>query len=327
MQTWYRYDGRDIAECKRTLNDAVRSNFEGDLDIEPSFGEVRAFIRMGMDRPLVMKRSVNYAGISFRRSWHHIRERKAAAWILYYVIHGEIRRVNARGTCVAQAGQFLLIDTDEPFYTRTIVGERGNFECALVIIPEHLALSHLRGAKDCDTALEIDAAHRQVVLSLLDLLCFEGAHVGPKTAELLAGAFLEAIAESIGERIESPVQFDHLVDKRFADIQACIQRYLTSPELTCNRVADHCGISPRYVCYVLKTKNTSFSELLWKQRLSRARDWLIAPEFRCSPINRVASQAGFKSPAHFSRMFKSAYGESPKEFRARNATPPGIAAA
>jgi AraC family transcriptional regulator, positive regulator of tynA and feaB len=66
---------------------------------------------------------------------------------------------------------------------------------------------------------------------------------------------------------------------------------------------------------VLRSRDTSFSELLWSQRLLKARDWLVAASFQRYPIHKIACMAGFKSAAHFSRMFKSTFGASPNEFR------------
>src|SRR5262249_16411301 len=142
---------------------------------------------------------------------------------------------------------------------------------------------------------------------------------GRRTAEPLAEAFLQSISDSIGDHIANSAPACSLVDKRFADIQACIQKYLTSADLTCDRVAAYCGISPRYLCYVLKANNTSFSELLWSQRLPQPREWLLADSFERYPIHKIATMAGFKSAAHFSRMFKSTYQVSPKEYRESHA--------
>jgi AraC-like DNA-binding protein len=78
-------------------------------------------------------------------------------------------------------------------------------------------------------------------------------------------------------------------------------------------------VSPRYVCHVLRTRDTSFSELLWTQRLQKSRDWLVCEPFQRYPIHKIASMAGFKSAAHFSRMFKSTFGCSPNQYRAGRA--------
>jgi AraC-like DNA-binding protein len=155
-----------------------------------------------------------------------------------------------------------------------------------------------------------------VVNGLLDILCFDADSMSSRTAEPLVEAFLHSISDGIGSQIASSARRCGIVDRRFADIQASIQKYLTCADLTCDRVASYCGISPRYLCYVLKANQTSFSDLLWGQRLPKAREWLVSKSFRGYPIHKIATMAGFKSAAHFSRLFKSEYSLSPKEYRA-----------
>jgi AraC family transcriptional activator of tynA and feaB len=320
MQTVYAYSGRDIAESRRTLASWLRNDFtDGDVDIDPTGGEVRALIRKGLNQPIQFMRSMNGTGISFRRCWHHIRSRKAAVRLLYFIFQGELRVVSSGGSYTVRPGRCALINADEPFYSGCLVGDRGSFECALAVVPEHLVLSRMPWAKGLNTSFEVGAGHRQVVTGLLDLLCFEGARLSRQTAMPLAEAFLQSISDSMGNDIGGPPPTSSLIDKRFADIQECIHKYLTCADLTCDRVAAYCGISPRYLCYVLKANNTSFSDLLWSQRLPKARDWLVCEAFQCYPIHKVARMAGFKSAAHFSRMFKSTYDLSPKEYRANRA--------
>jgi AraC family transcriptional activator of tynA and feaB len=321
MQILYTYSGRDVAESRRTLANMVHSEFtDGDVEVEQPVGEVRSFIRKGLAQPIQLLRSINGTGISFRRGWHHIHSRKAAVRLLYFIYQGELQVVNSGGSYTVNPGQCGLINADEPFYTRCVVGDRGSFECALAVVPEYLVLSHMPWANSLNTAFEVGAGQRQVVTGLLNLLCFEGDHMSPRTAEPLAEAFLQSISDSVGDRIASCAPSSSLVDKRFADIQACIQKYLTCADLTCDRVAAHCGISPRYLCYVLKANNTSFSDLLWSRRLPKAREWLISESFQHHPIHKIATMTGFKSAAHFSRMFKAAYSASPKEYRAKHAS-------
>jgi AraC family transcriptional activator of tynA and feaB len=316
MQTVYAYSGRDIAESRRTLAAMVRSEFtDGEVDIEPA-GELRAFIRKGLAQPITLMRSMNGTGISFRRCWHHIRSRQATVRLLYFILQGEMQVATSGGSYTVTTGRCAIINADEPFYTRTFIGDRGSFECALAVVPEHLVLSHMPWAKGLNTSFEVGAAEHRVVTDLLNILCFEGDHLGRKTAEPLAKAFLQSISDSVGDQIANHARPSGLVDRRFADIQSSILKYLTRPDLTCDQVAASCGISSRYLCYVLKANDTSFSELLWGQRLPKARDRLAFKAFQRYPIHKIARMAGFKSAAHFSRMFKSTYGLSPKEYRA-----------
>jgi AraC family transcriptional activator of tynA and feaB len=316
MQTLYAYSGRDVAEFRRGLAVVVHDEFtDGELDVAPRTREMRSVIRTGLSGPVTFMHSLNGTDISFRRSWHHIRARRAAVRLLYFVLQGEMQVVSAAGSYTVMPGRCAVINADEPFYTQCSVPEGGSFESALAVVPEHLILSRMPWAKRLTTGFEVDAAQRPVVTSLLELLCFEGDRLSRRAGDPLAEAFLESVSDGVGDKITGATRSCSLVDRRFADIRECIQKYVTSPELTSEWVAQYCGISPRYLCYVLKANDTCFSELLWNERLPKARDWLVCDAFRQYPIHKIAGMAGFKSAAHFSRMFKSAYGMSPKDYR------------
>ena len=131
MQTLYAYSGRDAAELQRGLADMVHHEFtDGELDIAPRAPEVRAFIRTGLSGPVTFMHSLNGTDISFRRCWHHIRARKAAVRLLYFVLQGDMQVVSA-AVVHGHPGPLRRINADEPFYTRYSVPEGGSFECAL----------------------------------------------------------------------------------------------------------------------------------------------------------------------------------------------------
>ncbi len=81
-------------------------------------------------------------------------------------------------------------------------------------------------------------------------------------------------------------------------------------------VADACGISTRYLSSLLKQQGTPFSELVWNQRMKIAERWLATSSPGDISIAEIAFRVGFKSPAHFSRMFKRVYHKGPREYRA-----------
>ena len=105
------------------------------------------------------------------------------------------------------------------------------------------------------------------------------------------------------------------------DILRFIDIHLSDPKLSVAAVARGCGISPRYLCVLLKEHGTSYSRLVWEKRLKTASQWLRAPKPDKMLVAEVAFRAGFKSAAHFSRMFKRIYNMSPLEFRASAVTP------
>src|ERR1700739_2140780 len=106
MQTLYAYSGRDPAELQRGLAVVVRNEFtDGELDIAPRAPEVRAFIRTGVRAPVTFMRSLNGTEMSLRRSCHHIRARKAAVRLLYFVLQGEMQVVSPAGSYTVTPGR------------------------------------------------------------------------------------------------------------------------------------------------------------------------------------------------------------------------------
>ncbi|WP_421527179.1 helix-turn-helix domain-containing protein [Pseudomonas brenneri] len=57
------------------------------------------------------------------------------------------------------------------------------------------------------------------------------------------------------------------------------------------------------------------SELLWSKRLEKSREWLLILDKKHYGISEIALLTGFKSAAHFTRMFRESYGLAPSEFR------------
>ena len=105
-------------------------------------------------------------------------------------------------------------------------------------------------------------------------------------------------------------------EQRLQEVLRYIELHLSDPKLSTTMVADACGISTRYLSLLLKQNETSFSVYIWEQRLAIASQWLSSTSPREISIAEIAFRVGFKSPAHFSRMFKRVYKKGPREYRA-----------
>ena len=80
-------------------------------------------------------------------------------------------------------------------------------------------------------------------------------------------------------------------------------------------VARACGISTRYLSTLLHMHGTPFADVLWKKRLEAAGYWLAGSRPEEISIAEIAFRTGFKSPAHFSRMFKRVHQQGPRAYR------------
>jgi AraC-like DNA-binding protein len=294
-----------------------REFYDGELEADPADNPDFTFDK-ALGFPMSLTRITCRASVAYRRSWQHIRNNKVGVRVIWFVRHGSLKIVRSQGTCTIEAGEAGIIDSNAPFHAKIMCDADNFHESFQAIVPAHLFLTHLPEAEKFTEAFSLSTPEGHVVDSLLDLLAGEGDHLSRKTAQPLTESFLEAIGESIGCRNMDIPRRQRLVDKRLADIENYILMNLTDPDLCYDKVAASCGISPRYLCYVLKANNTSFSDLLWRNRLPKARDWLVSPATRDYPIHEIAFMSGFKSAAHFSRMFKATYGCPPREYRAAN---------
>lgn len=291
-----------------------REFYEGEL-ISETGDFTGVDFEKALSSPLSITRITTRTELSFRRGHQHIRKNRVGLRVMWFVVSGSVRISRATGTTDIAAGRAGFLDSGVPFSACLKRSAEGVHSSYQIIIPPDLFMSHLHEAERFSEPFSLDTGEGQTVRGMLEMLARHGDLLSDKTADLMCRSLLEATADYLRTSgIEMP-QRQKLVDRRLADIVNYIKMNLADPELSYDKVAASCGISPRYLCFLLKANNTSFSELVWKNRMPKARDWLVSPKARDYPIHEVAYMSGFKSAAHFSRMFKATYGMPPREYR------------
>ncbi|MFE9445147.1 helix-turn-helix domain-containing protein [Streptomyces sp. NPDC006602] len=136
------------------------------------------------------------------------------------------------------------------------------------------------------------------------------------TGEVLARHVVDLLAVLVGERLHQEVgDTPSTTQVLLPRIQVFIDRHLADPDLTPDAIARAHQISVRYLHKLFQTEDVTVSRWIQRRRLQECRRELARREAAGRTIAAVARQWGFTSAAHFSRVFRDAYGLSPAEWR------------
>jgi AraC-like DNA-binding protein len=94
-----------------------------------------------------------------------------------------------------------------------------------------------------------------------------------------------------------------------------VELHLTDPDLLPEVIARAHRISVRCLHKLFKEESTTVGRWILRRRLEECRRDLMRNGRGSRTIAAVAGRWGFLSAAHFSRVFRSAYGMSPREWR------------
>ncbi|WP_242906273.1 helix-turn-helix domain-containing protein [Actinomadura terrae] len=98
-------------------------------------------------------------------------------------------------------------------------------------------------------------------------------------------------------------------------VRAYIERHLDDPDLCPDGIAAAHFVSSRHLYKLFREEGTTVSMWIKQRRLEHCRRDLRDPLQLNRPVSAIAARWGFVDAAHFSRLFKAAYGASPREYR------------
>ncbi len=315
METLFVFDKRNYLDCQNAFRGPRnREYYQGDYTIEAS-----SVIDVRADRKAVGSCSIirlrSKSKLSFRRSWTHIREDGTDVAVLWFVKRGCLSVSHQCGQTVANPGDFLVTKSMTPFTVECLTGDDSTHEVLHLIVPAHMLRKLI--PQDVKTGFCVPAKGRKFSIAerILTDIFEDPGELKESVAQLLVDSALSVLCEAIKDEASSTPQRQTLSDKRLNDVLRYIETHLSDPKLSIATVAAGCGISPRYLSLLLKLHGTPFSTLVWDKRLKTAGQWLTASKSGEASVSEIAYRVGFKSAAHFSRMFKREFKLSPRQYR------------
>jgi AraC-like DNA-binding protein len=122
-----------------------------------------------------------------------------------------------------------------------------------------------------------------------------------------------ALAEQLGR--ESRLRPETHRDALTLRVKAFVDAQLYDPGLTTSSIAKAHNISPRYLQKLFEAQGITVTDWIRRRRLEHCRVDLLDPRLAAMPVSDIAARWGLNDPSNFSRLFKSAFGASPREFR------------
>ncbi len=312
----FAFDERNYQECQ--------TGFRGENNQEYYLGEYiidsGSRIDVRADKKAVGACSIirlqSRSRLFFRRSWNHIREDATDVTVLWFVKRGSLQITHQSGTSVANAGDFVITKSMAPFSMECRTDEQSTHEVLHVVIPSHIFRRFVPEEINAGFCAPAERREFRIAERLLSDVFDDCDELSSKVEQSLLDSALSVLAEGLQHCDNSIHERQSLSQKRREDVLRYVEIHLSDPKLNAEMVAQACGISRRYLSHLLRQQGTSFPSLIWDWRLKTAHEWLSSTQSKDISIAEVAFRIGFKSPAHFSRLFKQVYKKSPREYRA-----------
>ncbi|ABM35926.1 helix-turn-helix domain-containing protein [Polaromonas naphthalenivorans] len=210
-------------------------------------------------------------------------------------------------------GDWCVLDTYRPFGWNSASG------CEQIIMtiqrPADSGLGDLiaRGAAQrCDG--KTGAA--RILQAMVSEVMGQIHHLAPYSAGSLASALTATAWNALQEQLEAPAPI-LLRDTQCSRLKAWIETRLAEPDLSVDTIAQGCRMSARSVHRAFSSDPTgSVSSYLWQRRVVQCAAALKNPQEMHRSITDIALSWGFSSSSHFSRVFRSTLGVSPRSYRA-----------
>jgi AraC-like DNA-binding protein len=139
----------------------------------------------------------------------------------------------------------------------------------------------------------------------------------PASAARLSTVMMDLVTTAVAERAghAESLQIESRERTLLLRIHAFIEQNLGETDLSPGIVAAAHHVSVRYLHRLFEAQDTTVAAWIRQRRLERCRRDLADPALVAVPVSAVAARWGLPDSAHFSRLFRRAYGLPPAEYR------------
>jgi AraC-like DNA-binding protein len=265
----------------------------------------------------VVTRSRRLRGL--RRTPELIRRRDPRGYRLVLYQQGGATLAHNHQRIRLAPGDMTLIDTSRPYDGWRAAGSSRflSVEFPRDLLPLPDSVDRLCGAPLCGRS-----GVGALVWTFTTRLARDIGHYRPPDAMRVSTTLLELMSAAFAHEldVEEALPAESHRHVLFRRIQLFIEQHLGDPALTPSAIAEAHHISLRTLHRLFESNGVTVADWVRTRRLSHCRRDLTDPALRDRSIQAIATRWGLPVAAHFTRVFRSAYGLSPQDYRvtARN---------
>ncbi len=211
-------------------------------------------------------------------------------------------------------GDFVVYETSRP-YELCFGGP--THEVIVVRLPRAALAPHVPDFEDL-TAVAVPAtcAAAHLLGTMVDTLQRSQDPVYPSSAVSFSESIVSMVAAGLrslpgaNARGASSMASFHVTRAR-----QYLTEHLRDPQLSVAGMARALGVSPDYLGRLFRAEPMALSRLIWHKRLEACRRELSDPRQAGRRVSEIAFAWGFNDAAHFARLFRQAFGASPRAWR------------
>jgi len=218
-------------------------------------------------------------------------------------------------------GEFAIYDFTRPYE----LAYQSGVQLAVFSFPrEMLALPMDLAARLTAVPVSPDEGAAALAAPLLRRVALDLDSYQPASAARLSAVVMNLVTTAVAERADQAgsLAAEPREQALLLRIHAFIEQHLGDPGLAPGVVATAHHISVRYLYRLFEAQGTTVAAWIRRRRLERCHADLADPALAAVPASALAARWGLPDPAHFSRLFRRAYGLPPAEYRRACLTPP-----
>jgi AraC-like DNA-binding protein len=283
-------------------------DMRSDPDV-PLWGEIEA----GQLGPVAVGKVQTSTPHSVHRTPGLIRSGGSELYRVVLAISGNLRLAQDGRSAQLRPGEFAIYDFNRPYD----LAYESAVQLAVFGFPRELLALPSSARELAAVPIPPDGGAGALAAPLLRRVALDLDTYQPASAARLCTVVMDLVSTAVAERAGQAASLPAQARERtlLLRVHTFIEQHLGEADLAPGQVAAAHHVSVRYLHRLFEHQDTTVAAWIRHRRLERCRRDLADPALLALPVSAVAARWGLPDPAHFSRLFRHAYGQPPADYR------------